>query len=72
MALVLHKWVKERRFLKAVPVEQGESSVALLILWEANHGKLYSSRALDLIGRLSTFTKSMKDALTVEQSCLHG
>ena len=37
VALVLHKWVKERQFLKAVPVEQGESSVALLILCEADH-----------------------------------
>ena len=31
VALVLHMWVKEHRFLKTASVEQGESSVALLI-----------------------------------------
>ena len=66
MALVLHKWIKEHRFLKAVPVEQGESSVALLFLWEVDHGKPYPSRAVDLIGRLSSFTKALKDAVSVD------
>ena len=68
VALVLHKWIKEHRFLKAVPVEQGESSVALLFLWEVDHGKPYPSRAVDLIGRLSSFTKALKDAVTVDRA----
>ena len=46
-------------------VEQGESSVALLILWEADHGKAYPFRAVDLIGRLPTFRKARKGAVAV-------
>ena len=37
VALVLHKWIKQHRFLKAVPVAQGHPSsypVVLLFLWE--------------------------------------
>ena len=31
-----------------------------------DHGKPYPSRAVDLIGRLSSFTKAMKDAVSVD------
>ena len=68
VALVLHKWIKEHLFLKAVAVEQGESSIALLILWEAVHRKPCRSRAVALFGRLSSFTKALKDAVSVDKA----
>ena len=44
----------------------GEPSVALLLLWEADHGTEFPSRAVDITGRLSTFTKRLKDAVAVD------
>ena len=64
--LELPKWIKEHKFLRAVPVEQGEPSVALLLLWEADHGKAYPSRAVELVGRVSTFTAAVHDAVGVD------
>ena len=64
--LNLPRWIKAHRFLQAVPVEQGEPSVALLLLWEADHGQHYPSQAVELVGRLSTFTKRLKDAVTAD------
>ena len=61
-ALNIHRWIKEHRFLKAVPVVEGEASVALLLLWEADHAQLYPSQAVELVGRMSTFTKRLKEA----------
>ena len=64
--LELPKWIKEHKFLRAVPVEQGEPSVALLMLWETDHGKSYPSRAVELVGRVSTFTAAVHDAVGVD------
>ena len=64
--LTLNKWVKEHRYLQAVPVDQGETSVALLLLWETDHGQLYPSQAVELRGRLSSFTKRLKDAVAAD------
>ena len=64
--LSLPEWIKQHRFLKACVVASGEPSVALLLLWEADHGSLYPSRAVDTTGRLSTFTKRLKDAVAVD------
>ena len=63
---VLHNWMKEHIFLKAMPITQCESSVAFLILWEVVHGKPYLSGVVGLTGRLSTFTKAVKNAVAVD------
>ena len=65
-ALDLPRWIKQHRFLWAVPVEQGEPSVALLLLWEADYGHSYPSQAVELVGRLSTFTKRLQDAVAAD------
>jgi len=64
--LSLPEWIKQHRFLKACVVASGEPYVALLLLWEADHGFLYPSSAVDTTGRLSTFTKRLKDAVAVD------
>ena len=64
--LSLPEWIKQHRFIKACVVASGEPSVALLLLWEADYGSLYPSRAVDTTGRLSTFTKRLKDAVAVD------
>ena len=62
----LHLWIKRHRFLRAVALEQGETAVALLLLWEADHGCPYPSLAGELMGRISTFCKRMKEAVTAD------
>ena len=42
----LPRWLQVHPCLQAVPVEQGESSVVLLLLWEADHGRRYPSHGL--------------------------
>ena len=44
-------------------MKQGEPSLALLLLWEADHGKVYHSGAVELVGRVSTFTAAVQDAV---------
>ena len=65
-AISLPEWIKQHRCLKACAVESGEPSVALLLLLEADHGKVFPSRAVDVTGRLSTFTKRLRDAAAVD------
>jgi len=62
----LHLWIKQHRFLRAVPLEQGETAIALLLLWEADQGCSYPSLAVELVGRLSTFCKRLKEAVTAD------
>ena len=64
--LTLPEWIKQHRCLKACAMASGEPSVALLLLWEADHGTEFPSRAVDITGRLSTFTKRLKDAVAVD------
>ena len=64
--LSLPEGIKQHHFLQACAVATGEPSVALLLLWEADHESLYPSPAVDTTGRLSTFTKQLKDAVAVD------
>ena len=64
--LGLPKWIKEHRFLKAVPLESGESSVALLLLWEADHHRHFPTTAEDIRGRMTAFTKSLSDDVAAD------
>ena len=66
-AQTLHLWIKQHRFLRAVPIEQGETSVALLLLWEADHGRPYPSQAVELVGRLTTFSKRLDEAVAADE-----
>ena len=63
----LHLWIKQHRYLRAVPIEQGEATIALLLLWEADHGHPYPSQAVELVGRLSTFCKRLKEAVAADE-----
>ena len=69
--LSLPEWLKRHRCLKACTLATGEASVALLLLWEADHGTTFPSRSVDLTGRLSTFTKRLKDAVAVDPELQH-
>ena len=53
-SLALSTRIKQHRFLRAAPVDQGEPSVALLLLWEADHGKHFPCRTSDVAGQLNT------------------
>jgi hypothetical protein len=64
--LSLPAWIKQHKFLRAAPVERGEPSVALLLLWEADHGKPFPCRTNELAGRLTTFSKQLKDAVALD------
>ena len=64
--LELPRWIKTHHFLHAVPVEQGEPSIALLLLWEADHKKEYPSQAVELMARLVSFTKRLTAAVEAD------
>ena len=64
--LALPAWIKQHRFLRAAPVDQGEPSVALLMPWEADHGKPFPCRTSDVAGRLNTFSRKLMDAVELD------
>ena len=47
-------------------MDQGEPSVALLLLWEADHGKPFPCRTNDVGGRLNTFSWKLMDAVELD------
>ena len=53
-ALTLDTWAKPHPHLQAVTLEQGEASVALLFLWEADHWQLYTCEKVDICVRLNS------------------
>ena len=64
--LALLAWFQQHRFLRADPVDQGEPSVALLLPWEAHHGKPFPCRTSDVAGRLNTFSWKLMDAVELD------
>ena len=62
----MHTWIKHHRHLRAVPVADGEPTVALLLLWEADHGKPFPCRATILFRRLGVFAKKFADAVAAD------
>jgi hypothetical protein len=65
-ALSLAPWVKAHPHLQAVPLDQGEPSVALLLLWESEHHRPYPCGKPDLHYRLNAFTKRLLDSVAVD------
>ena len=75
-AASLHTWLARHPHLRQVPVERGEPSVALLLLWEADHGHLFPSRVTEMKQRLCSFTRIVVAAdhalsLWLESKVLH-
>ena len=52
-------WLKQHRYLQPVEVAQGESSMALLLLWEVEHGCTFPSLSADRTGALTGFTRRL-------------
>jgi len=61
----LGKWIKEHRFLRASTLEEGEVSMALLILWESDHGSAFPGPDT-LQRRLSTFSKRLSETVEAD------
>ena len=65
--LGLPKTNKEHRFLKAVPWGGGEKpSVALPLLWEADHHQHVATTWAGSTGQVTRFTKSLSDAVATD------
>jgi len=60
--MALPRWIKEHRYLRGTPMEQGEASVALLLLWEADHDMPFPCKAAELRTRVMTFANRLIDA----------
>ena len=57
----LAQWLCDHRYLQSAPLASGESGMALLILWEVDHGKAFPSRGGEsLTAALLGFTKRMR------------
>ncbi len=65
-AVSLHTWVKQHPHLRPVPVADGEPSVALMLLWEADHRTLFPSRSSAMKARLGAFTKRLLTAVEAD------
>ena len=57
---------RRHRHLRETAVAQGGSSVALLLLWEADHGIMFPSRMAEMKQRLGAFTKNLLDAVVAD------
>ena len=58
----LAEWVRNHAFLRPVPVEEGESGMALLFLWEVDHGCPFPSMAgASRAALLTGFTRRLKE-----------
>lgn len=66
----LERWLKTYPHLHAVPVSEGETSVALLLLRETDHQRLYPCGKEDVSARLNTFTKRLRVAADAELTWL--
>ena len=55
----LAHWVKTHPFLQAVNLDEGEASVALLLLWDAEQKRTYPCGKADIRYRLLNFTKQL-------------
>ncbi len=58
--------MKTHPFLQATTLDTGEASVALLLLWEADHKKPHPCGKVDLRFRLLNFTKQLVDAVAAD------
>ena len=65
-ALSLGLWVKRHPHLHPAPVADGEPSVALLLLWEADHKEMFPSRSTELKPRLGAFAKRLVTAVAAD------
>ena len=53
-------WIQQHRYLQAVDVAEGEPSMALMLLWEVDHGRSFPTRAEDDAARiLMGFTRRL-------------
>ena len=69
----LAKWIRQHRFLRPVPGEEGESEIALLFLWDVDHGCSLPSLAGDSqASLLKGFTRRLKDRWPKTRSCESG
>ena len=60
-------WLRQHPHIGRCPVEMGEPSPALLLLWEADHGRPYPSDATTTRGRLTTFSKRLAEAVEAHE-----
>ena len=65
--LHLHAWLKRHHHLRAVAIEQGEPTVALMLLWEADLSKLFPCRAASFVRRLGVFSEKFVSQLRITQ-----
>ena len=52
-------WLTQHRYLQPVDVDQGECSMALLLLWEVEHGRSFPTMSVDATGTLLGFTRRL-------------
>jgi hypothetical protein len=71
VGLDLPAWIKQHRFLRAVPVAQGEASVALMLLWETDHGQMYPSKVVSVSRRTMSFSKRLQEVVGADPVPLH-
>ncbi len=64
----LAAWVKGHPYLMPAEVDQGESGIALLILWEVDHKRVYPSQGGEgLSGAVTGFTKWLQERVQRDQ-----
>ena len=63
----LASWIRSHRFLRPVPPDRGECSMALLLLWEVDHDQSFPTTAgADPSKLLSGFTRRLHDRVRRE------
>jgi hypothetical protein len=63
-AMGLASWIRHHPHLRAAAIDQGESGMALLLLWEVEHGGPFPSTAANRSSSLLTgFTRRLQNAI---------
>jgi len=60
-------WVRGHRYLQPVEVDKGECSMALLLLWEVEHGGPFPTVGTDRASALAGFTKRLARRVALDE-----
>ena len=63
----LAPWLRQHRYLQPVDVDQGESSMALLLLWEVEHARPFPTAAEDPAKVLMVFTRRLMQRVAADE-----
>ena len=60
-------WLRQHRYLQPVDVSKGEPSMALMLLWEVEHGRSFPTEGTDTASGLAGFTRRLLRRVALDE-----